>query len=162
MLNEDFFGEVRKSDENVLNQFGHQVGRLLIRHAMLEEEFTNNCLENGMKIVALDDEETTEEQRKTILDLHTSTSKIVRVFSTDQQMFQKLQSWKVNSGEFAAFMETIKSLNQLMDFKLYTPKEEVDQIKKNQKLLEDRVGKLKEQYEQKKDGYDKYCEECSK
>lgn len=129
---------------------------------MLEEEFTYNCLDNGVKIIPLDDEETTEEQRKTILDLHVTTSKIVRIFSTDEEMYQKLQSWKVSSGEFGAFMETIKSLNQLMDVKLFTPKEEVDQIKRNQKLLEDRVSKLKEQYELKKDGYDKYCEECVK
>lgn len=45
---------------------------------------------------------------------------------------------------------------------MFTPKEEVDAIRKNQKILEDKVLKLKEKYDQKKDEYDKYVEECSK
>ena len=116
----------------------------MIKHAQLEEDFTNNCLENGVKMIPLDDEDTTEEQRKTILDLQVTTSKIVRIFSTDAEMYQKLQSYKVNSNEFTAFMETIGKLNELMEFKLYTPKEEVDTIRKNQKILQDKVTKLRE------------------
>jgi len=41
-------------------------------------------------------------------------------------------------------MDTVGKLNELMEFKLYTPKEEVDTIRKNQKVLEDKVLKLKE------------------
>ena len=144
LLNEDFFAEIRKSDEDVINTFGPQVGKLMIKHAQLEEDFTNNCLENGVKMIPLDDEDTTEEQRKTILDLQVTTSKIVRIFSTDAEMYQKLQSYKVNSTEFTAFMDTIGKLNELMEFKLYTPKEEVDTIRKNQKILQDKVTKLRE------------------
>ena len=59
----------------------------MYKHAALEEDFTNNCLENGVKMIPLDDEETTEEQRKTILDLQVTTAKIVRIFSTDPEMF---------------------------------------------------------------------------
>jgi len=33
----------------------------MIKHAQLEEDFTNNCLENGVKMIPLDDEDTTEE-----------------------------------------------------------------------------------------------------
>jgi hypothetical protein len=77
-------------------------------------------------------------------------------------MYQKLNVWKVNSSEFSAYMETIGKLEKLMEFKLYTPKEEVDAIKKNQKILEDKVLKLKEKYDGKNDEYDKYVEECSK
>ena len=113
-------------------------------------------------MIALDDEETTDEQRKTILDLQITTQKIVRIFTSDHEMFLKLQSYKVNSPDFSAFMETVGKLNELMEFKLYTPKEEVDAIRKNQRVLEDRVLKLKEQYHSKKDAYDKYCEECTK
>lgn len=32
LLNEDFFAEIRKSDEDVINQFGPNVGKLLIKH----------------------------------------------------------------------------------------------------------------------------------
>ena len=77
-------------------------------------------------------------------------------------MFLKLQSYKVNSSEFSAFMDTIDQLKKLMEYKLYTPKDEVDTIRRNQKVLQDKVQKLEEQYDQKKDHYDKYCEECSK
>lgn len=104
----------------------------MIKHAQLEEEFTNNCLgDGGAKMVALDDEETTEEQRKTILDLQMTTSKILRVFTTDQEMFKRLQAYKVNSSEFSAFMDTIGQLEELMEYKLFTPKDEVDAIRKN-------------------------------
>lgn len=135
----------------------------MIKHAQLEEDFTNNCLENGVKIIPLDDEDTTEEQRKTILELQVTTAKIVRIFtSDDQEMYQKLMSWKVSSSEFTSFMETIKNLNNLMEFKLFTPKEEVDQIKKNQRILDEKVSALKEQYDLKKKSYDEYVEDCRK
>ena len=61
LLNEELFAELRKSDEDVISHFGPQVGKRMIRHAQLEEDFTNNCLENGVKMVPLDDEDTTEE-----------------------------------------------------------------------------------------------------
>ena len=77
-------------------------------------------------------------------------------------MFKKLQAYRVNSNDFAAYMETMGKLDELMKFKLYTTKDEVDSVKKNQRILEERVTKLKEQYDSKKDAYDKYVEECSK
>jgi len=49
-----------------------------------------------------------------------------------------------------------------MKYKLCTPKEEVDLIKKNQKILQDKVTKLKEQYEAKKTAYETYVEDCTK
>jgi hypothetical protein len=163
LLNEEFFTELRKRDDSeVINHFGPNVGKLMCKHAELEDDFTNNCLENGVKIIPLDDEDTTEEQRKIILDLQTTTTKILRIFSTDSEMYQKLNMWKQPSNEFSAYMETVGKLENLMEYKLYTPKEEVDAIKKNQKILEDKVTKLKEKYDGKKDEYDKYIEECSK
>lgn len=46
-------------------------------------------------------------------------------------MFKKLQAFKVNSSDFAAYMETMGKLDQLMKFKLFTTKDEVDTVKKN-------------------------------
>lgn len=60
-LNEELFVEVRQSEEDVINHFGLQVGRLMVRHAQLEDEFNNTCLENGVKILPIDDEDTSEE-----------------------------------------------------------------------------------------------------
>ena len=69
MLNEEFFTEIRRDDQEVINHFGPQVGKLMCRHAALEEDFSTNCLENGVNMVKIDDEDTTEEQIKTIMDL---------------------------------------------------------------------------------------------
>jgi hypothetical protein len=75
ILNEEFFTELRKKDEQeIINWFGPQVGKLMVKHAQLEDEFNNECLEqqeiqDQVKIKSLDDEDTTEEQRKIILDL---------------------------------------------------------------------------------------------
>lgn len=104
----------KKEDHEIINHFGPQVGKLMVRHAALEDEFTNTCLENGVKLVPLDDEDTTEEQRKIILDTGLTTQKMLRIFSTSPEMYQKLNAWKVNSGEFAAYMETIGKLDELM------------------------------------------------
>lgn len=49
-----------------------------------------------------------------------------------------------------------------MEFKLYTPKEDVDAVRKNQKILQDRVNNLRDQFDSKKDAYDKYVQECEK
>ena len=61
LLNEEFFAEIRRDDQEVINHFGPQLGRLMIKHAALEEDFNTNCLENGVKMLKLDDEDTTEE-----------------------------------------------------------------------------------------------------
>ena len=91
MLNEEFFSELRnKDDAEVINIYGPQVGKYMIRHALLEEDFNTNCLENGANMYPLDYEDLTEEQRTTILNVATSTNKLVRIFSTDDEMFKKL------------------------------------------------------------------------
>lgn len=151
-----------KDEQEVMGYFGPQVGKLMWRHAALEEDFSTNCLENGVKMLKIDDEDTTEEQRNTIIEVQKTTAKILRIFMTDDEMFKKLEAWKVNSAEMTAYTETIGKLEQLMKYKLCTPKEEVDLIKKNQKILQDKVTKLKEQYEGKKTDYETYVEDCTK
>jgi len=47
-----------------------------------------------------------------------------------------------------------------MDFKLVTPKEEVDAIRDSLKHSKDIVKKLTEQRDTKKDNYNKYVEDC--
>jgi len=93
LLNEEFFVEVRKDEQVVINHFGPQVGKLMWRHAALEEDFNTNCTENGVKMLKLDDEDTTEEQRNTILEVQKTTAKILRIFMTDQEMYQRLLAW---------------------------------------------------------------------
>jgi hypothetical protein len=40
LLSQEFFDELRKKDENsVLDHFGNPLGRLLIRHSILEDKY---------------------------------------------------------------------------------------------------------------------------
>jgi hypothetical protein len=62
MLNQEFFEEIRKKDEHdIINHFGHKVGKLLIKHAILEDRFNNVCVEDGVKMTPITDENITEE-----------------------------------------------------------------------------------------------------
>lgn len=74
-LNIDFFEEIRKKEESeVISHFGPPVGKLLIKHAALEEKFQSTCLgDDAAKMMPIDDEFTPEEARKTILDLRGTT-----------------------------------------------------------------------------------------
>lgn len=87
--------------------------------------------DNRVHMVPLDGENITEEQRKIILDLQVTTQKLVRKFSTDQEMLKKLQLYRQNSSDFAAYMETMGKLDELMAYKLQTSKDEVDTIRKD-------------------------------
>jgi hypothetical protein len=64
MLNQEFFEEIRKKDSSeIINHFGPRVGKLLIKHAFLEEKFNTVCVEDGVKMTPLDDEFITDEAR---------------------------------------------------------------------------------------------------
>jgi len=74
--------EIRKKDEaDIINHFGPQVGKLLWKHAWLEEKFNSVCVENGAKMIPLNDEFITEDAEKTIIEVRNTTSKLVRLFS---------------------------------------------------------------------------------
>lgn len=82
MLNQEFFDEIRKKDEHdVINHFGHQVGKLLIKHAYLEDKFNTVCIEDGVNAIQITDETCTEDQRQIMLDVRATTSKLIRAFS---------------------------------------------------------------------------------
>lgn len=56
MLNAEFFEEVKKADENdLINQFGQKIGRLLYNHAFLEEKFQTQCVDDGVKMTPIDE-----------------------------------------------------------------------------------------------------------
>ena len=66
MLNMEFFEGIRKADEHeIINHFGPQIGKLILKHAMLEEKFNNVCLENGVKMTPINDEFISDEARQT-------------------------------------------------------------------------------------------------
>jgi hypothetical protein len=81
MLNMEFFEGIRKADEHeIINHFGPQIGKLILKHAMLEERFNNVCLDGGVKMTPLTDDYITDEARQTYHDLKITIQKLVRHF----------------------------------------------------------------------------------
>ena len=128
MLNSEFFEEVKKQDENeLIHQYGQKVGRLLYSHANLEEKFQTQCVEDGVKMSPIDD--MYEEPRQVALDLKSSTLKLVREFSIEENMLKlKASNLKKESLEFNSYIKTFDDLEKLYDIMLSTPKEEVQSI----------------------------------
>ena len=68
-LNCDFFAEIlRKEESDIISHFGPPIGKLLIKHANLEDKFGQLCLDDGgSKMTSLDDPQQqqfiTDEQR---------------------------------------------------------------------------------------------------
>jgi len=118
-------------------------------------------VEDGVKMTPLD--EMYEEGRQCALDLKSSTQKLVRAFSEQENHLKLLSSThKKDSNEFGFFMDTINNMGNLYETMLSTPKEEVQSIQANLSQLSERISQLKQMRDQKKDQYDKYIEECTK
>jgi len=118
-------------------------------------------VEDGVKMTPLEDEFISEEARSCALDVKENTIKLVRAFM-DRENQLKLKAYEHKSNEFTAFMDTMVNMQKLYQTKLCTPQEEVKSIKANLNLLKEKIERLKTVRTQKKDAYDKYCEECSK
>lgn len=162
MLNTDFFDEIRKKDEGeIINHFGPQAGKLLIKHAALEEKFNQDCVEDGVKMTPLTDEFISDEARQCALDVRASTAKIVRTF-TSKEMQLKLKQYDTKSDDFNDYFKTFENLKSLYGNKLNTPLEEVNSIKENLKNTQVKQQKALETRDTKKDSFDKYIEECNK
>ena len=162
MLNQEFFEEIRKKDEHdIINHFGHQVGKLLIKHANLEDKFNNVCVEDGVKMTPITDENITEEQRQCMVDVRDTTSKLIRAFSNRENQL-KIKAYEQKSVDFNGYIESFAQLQKLYTYKLNTPLEDVNSIKDNLKLLKEKTETLTDLRNSKKDQYDKYVEECNK
>jgi hypothetical protein len=127
MLNIDFFDVIRKQEEqDLINHFGPKIGKLLKKQGELEDQFQNNCMET-MKMKPIDDEGTTEEERKIALDVKANIKVLVRHFSEKQnQLKLKVAPYNVASSEFTVFYQTFEDLKKLYNVKLTTPKEEMN------------------------------------
>ena len=69
MLNTEFFEGIRKAEQNeIINHFGPQIGKLILQHAWLEDKFGAICID-GVKMIALTDDNVPDEARQTIRDL---------------------------------------------------------------------------------------------
>ena len=106
MLNQEFFEEIRKKDStDILNHFGPKIGKLLLRHADLEDKFNTVCVEDGVKMTPLDSEFSTEEARQIATEIKLTTAKMVREFQIPENQL-KLKAYEHKSPEFAAFIES--------------------------------------------------------
>lgn len=161
-LNTDFFEVIRKADEaEVLTNFGSKIGKMLINQAILEEKFQTVCVEDGVKMTPLDDEFINDEARQCALDTKANIKKLIRFFTEKENML-KLKAYQCNSSEFSAFYDSFGNMQKLYGNKLNTPLEEKRSIETNKELLNTKIAKLQGLQTNKKDAYDKYCEECSK
>ena len=89
MLNQEFFEEIReevkkKDSTDILNHFGPKLGKLLLKHADLEEKFNSLCVEDGIKMTPLESEFISEEARQCALELRNTTAKLIREFSIQE------------------------------------------------------------------------------
>lgn len=152
MLNKDLFDDIRaklaKDGQNhIMNDFGGQLGKLIISHAELEDEFNTICVPDGVKMVP-DDENIEPAQVDCKIALRNSTLKLIRAFSTKENQL-KLKTYEQKSNEMETFKLTFADLENLYEQKLSTPLEEVNSIIENLKILKTRVKRLKELRETK-------------
>jgi hypothetical protein len=163
-LNFDFFEEIRKrEDTEILSHFGPAVGKLLIKHAALEDKFQNTCIwDDGAKMIPVDDPFITDEARQIIIDIRATTGKLLRAFSKRENQLLLEKSFNVKSQDFTKFNETITNLERLYESYMTTPLEEVNSVKSQLKQLESKVSDLNNSRDTKKDQLDKHIEECNK
>jgi hypothetical protein len=162
MLNTEFFAEIKKKDpQEIINHFGPKAGKLLIKHADLEERFNQECVEDGVKMTPLNDEFISPEAYKCAIDVKASTAKIIREF-TPKEMQLRLKQYENKSDDFNEYLKTFENLKMLYGNKLNTPLEEVNSIKENLKNTQLKQSKALETRDTKKDSFDKYIEECNK
>ena len=135
---------------------------MLLNQAMLEEKFSTVCVEDGIKMTPLEDEFISEEARMCALDTKANIKKLIREFTSRENLLKLKSFGDVKSAEFVGFQEGFTSLQTLYNTKLTTPLEEVNAITSNKGMLKTKINKLSELYQSKKDQYDKYLEECSK
>lgn len=70
-----------------------------------------------------------EDARQVALDLKSSTLKLVREFSIEENMLKlKASNLKKESLEFNSYIKSFDDLEKLYDIMLSTPKEEVQSI----------------------------------
>ena len=86
LLSQEFFEEVRmkKDEAQLVDHFGGPLGRLLWRHALLEERYSTLVAENVGNGKEEEDEPVNEEEILISNDLRSSTQKLIRQFSNPQ------------------------------------------------------------------------------
>lgn len=168
-LNCEFFAEIIKKEESdIISHFGPPIGKLVIKHANLEDKFNQLCLDDGgSKMINIDDPQQqafiSDEQRQIILDLRGTTNKLLRAFSKkENQLLLSDKAYKQASPDFIKFNETIENLELLYESYMTTPLEEVVSVKAQLKELESKVQTLSETRDSRRDQLDKYVEECNK
>ena len=100
-LNQEFFEDIRskKDEATLVNYFGGPLGRLLWRHALIEERFAFLSSENGLQAPSGEEEGVeviSEEMRACMNTLSQSTQLLIRQFSKPENRY-RLQEFR---GEF--------------------------------------------------------------
>ena len=165
LLSTEFFEEVRmKRDEaSLVDHFGGPLGRLLWRHALLEERYSNLIAENVGNNAQEDEEDPMAEEINLVSnDLRSSTQKLIRQFSIPENRERLERFHKVGDGDIQAFMDTWAAMTELMNYNLTTPQEEVQNNEEQKIKLTQEVSKLKELANNAHSDYKRQSGECQK
>lgn len=145
-----------------MDHFGGPLGRLLWRHALLEERYNTLASEQVNSVAAGEDEDDhmAEEDRLVKEDLKMSTLKLIRNFSKPENQ-EKLTTLKISvDGEIQSFMETWALMIDLTNYNLTTPQEEVQSNEEQKIKLNVEVSKLKELSVSAAGDYTRQSSEC--
>ena len=105
------------TDQEIINHFGPQAGKLLIKHGDLEEKFNQECVEDGVKMTPLTDDFITDEARQCVYvctggeNFH-SQAYPIRTFAS-KEMQLKLKQYESKSEDFTEYFKTFEKLKSL-------------------------------------------------
>jgi len=126
LLNCDFFDEVfKREEEELVSNFGEEIGYLMYNHASLENSFKQKNVSADGKMTSFDDPLLQPEDQRVALSIRKTTSNLVRFFLNPQmQLKLKAQFGETRSLEYAGLIEVFEHVKTLYWTKLTTALEE--------------------------------------
>lgn len=166
LLSTEFFEEIRlkKDEAQLVDHFGGPLGRLLWRHALLEDQYNTLAAEaiNSVQAGEEEDDPMAEDTRLVQEDLKASTQKLIRHFGKLENK-EKLASLKINiDGDIQEFMKTWAQMNELTNYNLTTPQEEVQSNEEQKIKLTHEVSKLRDLAVNAQSDYTRQSSDCQK
>jgi len=148
LLSSDLFVEVKKKTEDELKQtFGPDIGKLLFEEANCEEIFMTTNVLDGVVMEPLDSEDLQGEARRNARrnaeSIRHNILKLVRSLA-DKSVRDRLvkEFYFSKQNEISGFTEVFKQMQALWQIKLTTPLEEVQSVQAQLKILKERQKEL--------------------
>lgn len=153
----ELFQNILAQDYDLEEIFGAELADLLLHHAQLEKSFKENNLTLDHKIMALDDEQMTDEHRLTYDKMKKTTSKLVRCLMKDNDALLKLRRFDDHKNtDFQDFLSYVDKLRELWVTKLSTSLEEQNSKDQVVEELSTKNVNLRKKLNEKQDNYSKF------